>query len=104
MKKEKKKKPRIIGSQLWSISCTLSNPPTVNVSDKTLPFEKMKIRALTPRAAARRYIRNNLASDLAKAHYYADMMDEDYYPPPDNKHVKSLKDYAKTATINVIKD
>lgn len=64
----------------------------------------MKIRAITPRAAARRYIRNNLASDLAKANYYGDSMNEDYYPPPDDKKVKSLKDYARSAIIKVIKD
>lgn len=97
-------KPKKIGTTLWSVACILSHPPEVQVSAKTLPNEKMKIRAITPRAAGRRYIRNNLAQDLAKANYYSDMMDEDYYPPPKDEKVKSLKDYAKSAIIRIIKD
>lgn len=64
---------------LWSIGCIFTQTSaTVQVSENTLPNEILKIRAITPRAAARRYIKGNLAASHGK-------------------------DYARSAIIQVIK-
>lgn len=91
-------------SKLWSISCIFSNPPVVNVSEHELPNQKLKIRALTPRAAARRYIRGNLVNDFIKImHDIDDALYKNQTKNPTKGEIKNYSIYAKSAIIKVIK-
>ncbi len=96
-------------TKLWHITMHYGSPIRIYVSDKAgrLPScRRLSIRSITARAAARRYIRNNLWADIAK-------MDIEYGNPfsrsveldehKDYKDFKRMMSRCKTENVKIIK-
>ncbi len=74
------------------------------VEQKFNYFKHMRIRSITGRAAARIYIRNNLAFDITAADQETDNpMSPTFGSRPRNELVKKRDHYQAKATIHVIK-
>lgn len=83
---------------LWNVYLTWDSGPVVVVSEE--PFvgsysDHMKIRTISPNAAGRRYIRNNLAKRIAQ------LESENYHVT--KERVKLEEHYKNKAEIKVIK-